>query len=802
MSRKSKKQSSLLNRDTVQLRDENYQIIHTIAFWGLAVLLFLPPFFRGLFFAPDQEKALFFAVLIFWLVWLYKWLKGDGRFLSHPLDCLVLAFPVVYLVSTFNAANTGLAVDEVVKTSLYFLVYWAVANIILIERDGVRIFKVICLAGVMVSLAGLATATGMIHINDGFMGGRIYSTFQYPNALASYLMTVIFISLYVWLRHDTLSLAGLLGLKEKGLPGFMKINLHRYLYILVSYMSLVVFIGTKSNGGFLVFILALVIYFIGLPGGRRVPAAFQLAIAGAPATPCAIMFLRHAVSGSSTLAWLWILAGALAAILLQALYNHLESIGLLEFISRRKAVVLLLLAGMVSAMALAGFSYINSHSQAVTEMAEQFRMRNAVERMYFYRDALKMVAERPLLGWGGGGWEEAYRTFQGYLYNSAEVHGHYLQIAVEIGITGLLVMLSIWAAFLHLTYRGLKNTGENPGRRMILWTIFTSAIALGAHAVIDFDLSLSALALVLWTMWGLMRGLDQTEVRKKTVTAATKLAKKPTPVFAVVSAFCLVFIIVTGFLITASSSSIEAGRCLKAGDHTGAVKLMEKAAFYNPFNAGYNSDLASLYTRQGKFDAAVQQAEEAISKSKYSGYRYNQLAGLYFSRNQFREAVAVAEKAVESAPYQIEWYDSLARTYFAAGYNLMQKEDKDGAKVFFAKSVQVEDRINQQISKLGPLEKSLWKVAPMIAPSAYTRLYTGASYCMLGQYQMAEPALQAVSGYSNINDETRAESLMWLSLIYQRQGKQSRSGDMLAQARTLVPDLEKQYSYIFQMLQR
>ena len=38
------------------------------AFWGVALLLFLPPYFRGLFFATDQQRALILAAVVFWLV--------------------------------------------------------------------------------------------------------------------------------------------------------------------------------------------------------------------------------------------------------------------------------------------------------------------------------------------------------------------------------------------------------------------------------------------------------------------------------------------------------------------------------------------------------------------------------------------------------------------------------------------------------------------------------------------------------------------------------------------------------------
>jgi glycosyltransferase involved in cell wall biosynthesis len=129
------------------------------------------------------------------------------------------------------------------------------------------------------------------------------------------------------------------------------------------------------------------------------------------------------------------------------------------------------------------------------------------QRLYFYQDAIKMFKERPILGWGGGGWEEAYRAYQSYLYYSNQVHSHYFQIMVEAGLVGLVAILGIWFSFLLLTHRLYHGAKEDAGKRLLIWTITAASVAVGFHAAIDFNLSLSALAIVLWTLFGLARGI-------------------------------------------------------------------------------------------------------------------------------------------------------------------------------------------------------------------------------------------------------------------------------------------------------
>ncbi|MCL6639362.1 MAG: hypothetical protein K6T80_06755, partial [Firmicutes bacterium] len=132
--------------------------VHTWIFWGLLMLLFLAPYFRGLFFAPDQEVALLIAGFLFLAASFWRWTRREHIFLQSPLDWAVLALPVAYLASSFQAANTGLAVDSVVETILYFLVFWLVSRLALNEMNAVTLMRVVWTTAAGVSLAGLATA--------------------------------------------------------------------------------------------------------------------------------------------------------------------------------------------------------------------------------------------------------------------------------------------------------------------------------------------------------------------------------------------------------------------------------------------------------------------------------------------------------------------------------------------------------------------------------------------------------------------------------------------------------------------
>ncbi|MCG9966649.1 O-antigen ligase family protein [Pelotomaculum terephthalicicum JT] len=786
---KGKKKSAVVKKTP---ESDQWEIVRATAFWGLAILLFLPPYFRGLFFQPEQERALIFAAVIFWFAWLWKWSKRDNEFLSHPLDYFVLAFPIVYFISAFQAANYGLAVDEVVKTTLYFLVYWLASRLIRDEKDITTILQVIYISAIGVALAGLATTTGIININDGFKDGRIYSSFQYPNALASYLASVVFIGFYLWRRAGSPESGGpAAGLTKKEAVAWINLNsFYQYLYVAGNFILFTVLLGTKSNGGLLVFSAVFFLFLIGLPKGTRIPALIHFILISVPAFLAIWGFLSAVTGGKMDLAWLWVFVGLAITVAGQALYGFTERKGLLQWIAAHRNAVLAVVALVIVAGCIGTGVYVSGHSDAVKSLAEEIRLRNATERMYFFQDAMKMFKERPIIGWGGGGWQEAYRVYQSYLYNSNQVHGHYFQIMVEAGVLGLLAILGIWASFLMIAHRLYHGAKENSANRFLIWTITIAAVSIGLHAVIDFDLSLSALAVVLWTMFGFVRGIGIYSSARAEEKKSRKYVPPNNAVLAGASIASIVLILFTGVLAAAGDYAKQAGQYLQKQNVNQAISLYQKAISYNPLNASYRMNLAAIYQQQGKIDESIAEAQKAVEISKYNAQLYVNLPVFYLNGNKNNEeAVNAAEKTLSLAPFQIQGYESLARTYFIVGYNELTAGNPEAAKQHFEKAVEVPARIQSQMESLNAQEKRLWRDAPMLSPTPGVKLNVGASQYFLGMWTEAEVNLQ-----ESLQDEkTKGEAALWLSLLKDKQGKVQEADNLLQQAKQSAPQMAQSY---------
>jgi len=189
--------------------------------------------------------------------------------------------------------------------------------------------------------------------------------------------------------------------------------------------------------------------------------------------------------------------GGMIAFLVQAV---LLGIFIARNRSRRGAflagAVLLVIAGLM--LWVGGEGVLNRltsiHSAAKTEIAGGIRF--AIDR-----DALKMFAKKPFLGWGLGNFATAYPQFRSFYSDKFvnEAHNDYLQVLVETGILGFVAV--IW--FLTLTIRrGLRKIGE--------WTWdINGAVALAAlvgctgilvHSFFDFNLQVPANAALFYVL--------------------------------------------------------------------------------------------------------------------------------------------------------------------------------------------------------------------------------------------------------------------------------------------------------------
>ncbi len=792
------------NKKAIEQRNLSVQSksgwLHQIAFLDLALLLFFPPYLRGLFFAPDQERVLIFATLVFWLVFLCSWLQNDHKFLRGPLDYFAIALPIVYVISTFTAVNKGLAIDEVVKNILYFLTYWSTSRLIRNEKDAHKLLQVIYSSAIGVTLAGLATVTELIHINGGFFSGRIFSTFQYPNALASYLGAVLFIGMYLWFRStDYTAGIGLAGQSSAAsLPKWLSLsNLWNYIYACGNFLLLAVLLGTKSRGGLLVCGLVFMIYLAGLGAEGRLKVTLHIAFNGAAAYLCITKFIPLAIDKHYYAAWLWIMVGLLLAVVGQFVYSQGDRYLFIPWANNGRKFNLVF--SSLFTLGVIGGGILCCTQQAILEKLSSFSfLLSALGRMYFIGDAVKMFSAKPWLGWGGGGWREAYHSFQNYFYSSNEVHSYYFQVGVETGLLGLLAVTGIWLSFIYVTYTIYRNNKENPVKRQLTLLLVAAFLVIGGHALIDFDLSLSALTLVLWNMFGIAAGISQYADHKSTKKQKTENNNPPLklPLFAGSIAAILIFL-GSFILLQANGCARQTTLFLQAGQLDKGLVYLQKAAMYNPFNPGYHVNLAQIYKEKGELSKSLAEARLAADLSPYNPACRVNLAEMGHIAGDYTMTVKEAEKAVRLSPYQRDWYEKLAERYFLIGYELLEKGHKKEAKTYLQKAAELPDRMKTIMDGLPDQYRKMWGKGPLLIPNEAILFYAGAAKYQLEEYDQAEKYLQGAVNSENNN--IKGKALLWLALVADKKGQPTKAGEFLQLSGELINDAEAENNHIKKM---
>lgn len=345
-----------------------------VVFVSLCLLLFYPPYFRAMFFTREQLPTHMLTSALFILWWIVKYKHKDTSFLSTPLDYCVFGFVLIYALSFTVAINIRGAIQEFLKVTNYFMVYWLVSRVIETKKEARIILNVLVYSALGVAILGLGAAAGTWEVHGGFKSGRIFSTIQYPNSLAAYLTGAFFVTL------------GLL--QETGRKSLQR------LYIVTAFLLMITTILTYSRGGWLIVPVFAVAYLVSVPRGKRPEAALSMGIifiAGALLTP----FLgRIHLAARGDLAWLVTFSGTIAVLVAHYL--------VFDFSRKLKpAVIISLLAGLLLIAICTLGIYTNrtlqqplllAHSANEPESAKILEERLAVQPGKEYTFSLELLA--------------------------------------------------------------------------------------------------------------------------------------------------------------------------------------------------------------------------------------------------------------------------------------------------------------------------------------------------------------------------------------------------------------------------
>lgn len=295
-------------------------------------MFFYPAFFRGLYFEDEQFPAQIIYLVVFCLYFVYKLLISDKKFICTPIDYLALAMLTIYGVSIFWAVNTRMATSEFLKYSMYFVAFYIVSDLfreykykkmliwnLIFSAVGVSIISIDAAIGAGIN-PSIASPIGPIgefinkilqfcglkqSIFDVFIQGKIYSTFQYSNAFAIFVVAVALLAVGIMLSEK-----GKLAFIGSGFCAFILMNTSFYAY---------------SRGVILILPIILLLFVVFMPSHVRIKAIGYLC---SILLSCGVLFAigypkwMSQSAGQATLIWSITIFGGIIAVFFAYLFNY------------------------------------------------------------------------------------------------------------------------------------------------------------------------------------------------------------------------------------------------------------------------------------------------------------------------------------------------------------------------------------------------------------------------------------------------------------------------------------------------
>lgn len=282
----------------------------------IALLVFIGPFQRGLFFPREllQTQIVVFGLLIVW--GLFRVFKKDSRLIETPLDICLIVLLAAYFVSFFVAVHKRDALEELFKIGLYLVVYLVTLDICRHWRFPLRkahvekessedgsgvppglniVLHLLLIAATVITIASFGVPAGHWDFVGAYAGNRIASPIGYANTAAAYFMAAYLLSL---------GLAPLAG------------RWNKVFYLAPAVLMLMGVVLTFSRGAWLLLPPLGLLLIITVSPGQRLRSFLYLAVTGLAGVPAALLVDPVFRSDVPVQGWIYIAVAVIFVLLL------------------------------------------------------------------------------------------------------------------------------------------------------------------------------------------------------------------------------------------------------------------------------------------------------------------------------------------------------------------------------------------------------------------------------------------------------------------------------------------------------
>lgn len=303
---------------------------------------------------------------------------------------------------------------------------------------------------------------------------------------------------------------------------------------------------------------------------------------------------------------------------------------------------------------------------------------NAIQRLAFFQDGLRIYAQSPIIGNGLGSFVGQLFSVQDFYYETTYVHNHYIQVLLEMGIPGLISFLVLLGSAAVTLLRRRREGEEDHLLPALLGCLAVSAL----HALTEIDWSVGVYQIMALLVLGL--------VAVRFARPLTKIDTKAMGILApaLSGGVCVVFAVLLSGNLYAENAYVE----VKAGLREQTADTMSQLAAIDRYNwAQYELDMAVnaaqspnekyaaiaaryiedcralkiytinhsletyVYLPMGRYEELFQASREGIPQAASKESTWQQEFSLY--------EVAMRDLSL-NAPDQLSWFaDQVALTY-------------------------------------------------------------------------------------------------------------------------------------------
>lgn len=688
--------------------------------------------------------ALVITTLLFivWAVVYYKNISLDSQ--RDWLKLAVILLPLTYILSLISAASNYLAVNMIliqcIYTMLFVMTMYLLQNkqtnhiiqssliglaYVIVGYGLLNWFGAFSFAGKLVGWFSSGVVNGVYNqaIWNDANGPRLASVFQYPNTYAAFLMAFLFISIFSLIRTKKVYM--------QMFHGFMLVP------ILLSLLL------TLSRTGLVMMPIVFVIILLLLKPAKQILWFIYLAISGIgtiailnPVNTAGLELQQQFSTGLATKGWIYLIAASIVVAIIIWLIQHWIAPKMemkLRSWGNRKGASLWIplgsvLLAIIAAVLLLGTSVRNILPDSISTRLENinFQQHSVLERLTFYKDAAKVIADYPLIGAGGGAWTVLYEKYQNNPYVSAQAHNFFMQYLVEVGIIGFIIFMSFIIYIFYQFVRSYLRRDESERESHFVFFILSMTILV--LSLLDFNMSYVFIGMLVFIGFGGMAAVIEPR-------PVQRLKVSPSAARGIYTAIAGISIIV---LLIVSVRFLQANQYAKT-----AKEVAQTSQSFEEIKAPLDKDLAirsthsdSLLTLASLYQQGFQQTQneqfytagtdllqKGLQAEPYNKSMVKQLIQLYELKGDSDQAYALQKEYAANYIWDMDWYEQLISRSFDLGYQALGQGDTAKKESYFTSGLDAYQHVVDGVEHLktlpeGQLQGNPFELTPTMILNA------------------------------------------------------------------------------------